>query len=339
MDVARILQDYLTGRLAEGAVDVVDVSRIHGGGSRETYRFRARYEENGESVERSLILRRTPKNSVVDTESANEFAAYTAFYGTHVPVPRPLFLEEGAKPLGRPFFIMEEAQGESATPFTPDPYGRHRQKVGKQFWEILGTIANSDPEALGLTKVMEVPRVDACWQRELNYWEKVCDEDEGEVNPVVRAGIRRLRKKPPPPAQRIVPVHGDYRNGNFLTDTNGDIQAILDWELAHLGDPLEDVAWAMDPLWTGDDPNVPGGMVSAQDGLKIWKTVSGCEVESRALAWWRCFSAVKAVAIWISAAKEFRKSEEKEPVMALAGWFTLTRHNLILLDFLEKAEF
>ena len=69
-------------------------------------------------------------------------------------------------------------------------------------------------------------------------------------NPSCAPRSAGLRRTPPPPAQKISVVHGDYRTGNFLHDGDGVIRGILDWEMAHLGDPLEDLAWALDPLWS-----------------------------------------------------------------------------------------
>ncbi len=106
---------------------------------------------------------------------------------------------------------------------------------------------------------------------ELARWEKVIDEDEREPQPIARAAIRWLKRNPPPPAQKISVVHGDYRTGNFLYDANGDIRAILDWEMAHLGDPLEDLGWALDPLWAHGDPSRPAGTIARAEAIAIWE--------------------------------------------------------------------
>ncbi|HSG65845.1 MAG TPA: phosphotransferase family protein, partial [Gammaproteobacteria bacterium] len=73
---------YLRARIA-GALDlrVEDLARIHGGASRETYRFTARWTDGDRVVERGLVLRRDPTSSLIETERALEFAAYRAFYG------------------------------------------------------------------------------------------------------------------------------------------------------------------------------------------------------------------------------------------------------------------
>ena len=74
-----------------------------------------------------------------------------------------------------------------------------------------------------------MPEPDQCWQKELDFWEADISKNEHEPHPILQAAIRKLRKIPPPPAQSIVPVHGDMRAGNFLFNEEGNIKAILDW--------------------------------------------------------------------------------------------------------------
>ena len=166
-------------------------------------------------------------------------------------MPEPLWLEEDPQHLDHPFFIMEEITGCEATPFRlmAPPYDAHLKEIGRQKWTILGEIAKADPQALGLVGVMEPVAPGEAWRRELDRWLRDLDADEIEPQPITRAAIRWLRANPPPPAQRMSVVHADYRTGNFLVDETGKIRGILDWELAHLGDPLEDLAWGINRVW------------------------------------------------------------------------------------------
>jgi len=326
--VARYLGHHMSH--AEG-LKVSEVRRFHGGASRETYRMTIRYHEAGRPVERGIVLRRDPTSTLIETERQLEFAAYRAFHGTGVPVPEPLYLELDESWLDRPFFMMEEVPaGAPGSPFDPDPYGEHRDEVGRQFWEILGRIHAREPAELGLTRTMNAPAADNCWRRELDYWEGVIDDDELEPQPIARAAIRHLRAHPPPPAQRVTTVHGDFRNGNFLADDRGEIRAVLDWEMAHLGDPLEDLGWALDPLWSAGDPAHPGGMIDRDQGLRIWESASGLRADPEALAWWETFAHVKGLAIWISSAREFHDGRNEDPVLAISAWFCTQAHNRIL---------
>lgn len=331
---------YIASRLPEARnLAVGNIARISGGASRETYRFRLRYETGGgDLVDRPLILRRDPPDSLIDTERRNEFAAYRAFYGTAVPVPEMLWLEEDPGPLDFPFFIAEELAGFEANPnliLTP-PYAAHRETFGRRKWTILGEIAKADPEALGLTRTMAPIALDACWKRELDYWEGVIDEDELAPQPIIRAAIRWLRANPPPPAQKLSVVHGDYRTGNFLYDTEGRIHGILDWEMAHLGDPLEDLGWSLNRIWCWGLDDLRGGLLPRERAIAIWEEGSGLTAEPAALHWWELFNCVKGQGIWVSSAKAFADGQNRDPILVISSWRLLNSQDRAALELMGR---
>jgi len=328
--LAQRLATYLAGKWARGPVEVRNLVRISGGASRETYRFRAR--PGGPFCdERALILRRDPPASLIETERATEYRAIEAFHRLGLPVPEPVALELSPEPLERPFFIMEEVENCTAGAIlSPDPYGEFREKIGRQFFENLGRIARADPAALKLLDFDGATEPRACASHEVARWEKVVETDEVEPQPIVRAAIRWLKSHLPPPAQKISIVHGDYRTGNFLFDAEGDMRAILDWEMAHLGDPLEDLAWAIDPLWANADASRPGGMIPRVEAIAIWEEASGLKADPAALGWWEIFASFKGAAIWISAAREYADGRNIDPINAFSGWYPLAFHNQIL---------
>jgi len=313
-------------------VTVTSAARIHGGASRETYRLRARWHDGDTSHERGLIIRRDPTAGLLEVDCGVEFAAYRAFHPIGLPVPEPLFLETDPQWLERPFFIMAEVEDcDAASPMTAEPYGPHAAKIGRQFFTYLGHIAAQDPAALGLVGTLAPVAPEACWQRELAHWEQVIDTDEVRPQPVARAAIRWMRRNPPPPPTKVTVVHGDYRSGNFLFDASGDIQAILDWEMCHLGDPLEDLAWAIDPLWAMKTPDRPGGMLPRDEALRIWEAATGQRVDPVALRWWEIFSHVKGLAIWISAGKEYHSGTNMDPILAFPSWYCTDVHNRLIV--------
>ncbi|HUE38888.1 MAG TPA: phosphotransferase family protein [Candidatus Binatia bacterium] len=329
---------YLAHRWPDAsAIEVTAIERIYGGASRETYRVAVRCRRGGIAADLRWILRRDPASSLIETDRTTEFDAYTAFHGTAVPVPRPLFLETDGRWLDRPFFVMEEVVGavSSSRLLGEKPYCDHLEAIGEQKWRILGEIARTDPAAVGLLAKLEAPALDACWRRELDYWEHVIDEDELTPQPIARAAIRWLRRTPPPPARRLSVVHGDYRTGNFLFDATGRIRAILDWEMCHLGDPLEDLAWALDPLWSWPDRDHPGKLIVREQALAIWQRASGITLDRAALGWWEIFASVKGLAIWISSGREFADGRNQDPIMVLASWFPTDIHDRVLVDRLR----
>lgn len=324
--LAERLGAYLTRSWGE-PVQVEKLARISGGASRETYRFDAVLA----SGRRPLILRRDPPGSLIETDRRSEFLALKSFHGRGVAAPEPLILEPEGAELERPFFIMARIDGgAAASPFAPDPYAPHAAKLGEDFFATLGRIAAADPATLPIAEACEAPPLDGCWRRELDYWSGVIEADELHPQPIVRAAIRRLRRNPPPPAQKLSVVHGDYRSGNFLHDGEGRVLAILDWEMAHIGDPLEDLGWAMDPLWRHDETDRVAGMLPKAEAIAIWERASGLTVDPAAFAWWELFASVKGQAIWTSSAKEYRDGGYLEPILGFSGWLTARRHDEIL---------
>ncbi len=324
------LEQYLSSLWGE-AVRVRNLFRIPGGASRETYRFDA---ETNTKVD-ALILRRDPVGSLIDTDRRIEFLAYQSFHGT-LPVPEPVALELDGAPLERPFFIMRRIDGGTAArPFELEPYGLHARAIGEALFTYLGRIARSEPADLPLGQCFDWPAPASCWREALDYWEAIILRDERHPQPIVRAALRRLRRNPPPPAAKISVVHGDYRSGNFLHDGAGRIIAILDWEMAHLGDPLEDLAWCCDPLWNHFDVTRVAGTIGQAEAIAIWERESGLSLDRAAFDWWRLFSAVKGQTIWTTAAKEF-SVDNSNLALAITGLYPARRHDIVIADTLAR---
>ena len=250
-----------------------------------------------------------------------EFEAYRAFHGGEVPVPEMLWLEEGDEALGSPFFVAAEIAGFQAGtgPLWTAPYLESLPELGRRKWTILGQIARADPVALGLAAVLPATRAEDVWRRELDHWEGVLDTDETEPLPVIRAAIRWLRANPPPPAQKVAVVHGDYRTGNFLYDTQGGIHGVLDWEMCHLGDPLEDLGWSFNPVWYFGQGK-PGGLLPRDEAIAAWEAASGLVAAPDALKWWELFACVKGQAIWVSSARTWLDGANRDPILVYPAW-------------------
>jgi aminoglycoside phosphotransferase (APT) family kinase protein len=250
-------------------VEVSSFAHVPGGASRETWLFQA---ASGDTV-RGMVVRIDPDSSLIETDRRTEYRATEAAFKAGLPAPEPLFLVESPDWLGRPFSISAEVSGcRTAAETIP---AEHRQAIGRQKWSILGRLAALDPEALGLGDVMHPTTPEACALQQLEYWARVIAEDEIHPNPVAHAAIRWLQRNPPPPAQKLALVHGDFRTGNFLYSPDGEIKAILDWEMAHFGDPLEDLAWSFDPLWSWAEPELAGRCLPHAEALCCWEAASG----------------------------------------------------------------
>ena len=332
------LASYIATRMPDAAdIAVSALERISGGASRETYRFRLDWREAGEARSRRLILRRDPPASLIDTERRVEFEAYRAFAGSTVPVPEMLWLEEGSDALGHPFFIAEELTGYQAAPqmLFAGSYDAVLPRVADRKWTILGEIAKADPVALGLDNWMQPPALNACAFRELAHWEAILDSDEAEPLPIARAAIRWLKANPPPRAQKLSVVHGDYRTGNFLFDEAGGIHGILDWEMAHLGDPLEDLGWGFNPIWQFGR-GLEGGLLARDPAIAIWERASGLRADPAALHWWTLFNCVKGQAIWVGSARAFIDGGNREPIMIYPAWWLLNAQDRAILKVMGR---
>ncbi len=332
------LAAYIAGKMPDATgVVVSNLERISGGASRETYRFRLGWSEGGKVRERKLILRRDPPASLIDTERRVEFEAYRAFRGSAVPVPEMLWLEEASDALDHPFFVAEEIAGFQASPqlLLSGAYDAVLPKVAQQKWTILGEIAKADPHALKLTDVMPPPALDACWTRELDHWEGLIDRDQAEPLPVTRAAIRWLRANPPPPARKLSVVHGDYRTGNYLFDEAGQIHGILDWEMCHLGDPLEDLGWSLQPIW-GFGSGRAGGLCTQDEAVAAWEAASGLKADPAALHWWILFNCVKGQGIWVGSAAAFNSGGNRAPIMIYPAWWLINAQERAMLKVMGK---
>lgn len=328
-EIGRYLQSRLPGT---PEVKVRHLTRIPGGASRETWMFKATWQEDGVRRAEEFVLRRDPPASLVESDRALEYAFYRAFDGTGVPVPRMRWLENDPAHLGAPFFVMERLTGCDASTARiqrPD-YAAGRPKIARRLYEILAELHALDWRAAGLHEVIEPPQPEECWSRELAYWEGMIDANELSPQPIARAAIRWLRANPPPPPARVTVVHGDYRVGNCLY-TRDDIRGIVDWEMAHLGDPLEDLAWSFMEAWEWGRNGLKGGIIEREEAIRIYEEASGATVDRDALHWWEVFSGVKGQGIWLTGARSYQEGRTEELMMPFTSyWLTNFQDEIIL---------
>ena len=334
--LTRYLESHLQG--ARG-LRVENVTLLHGGTNRDTYSFDATQETGAGVARRGFVLRLEAHSRLMDAERALEMAAYRSVQSRGVPAPMPVAAENDPRILGAPFQLVERVDHAlSASPFRPNGYGPLAEKIGREFFALLGRLAAIDPFATELAGVAVAPPPEKCWSRELDYWERLLKADVAEPQPIAAAAIRRLRKNPPPPPRRLSIVHGDFRHGNFLHDAQGSIVAVLDWELTHIGDPMEDLAWSLDPIWTLGKPDLAAGLIPRNQAIALWEDASGQDFDAERYRWWSLFSSVKGLAIWASAAKSILDGRSRDPLRAFSGWYCTARHNQILAERLANAQ-
>jgi aminoglycoside phosphotransferase (APT) family kinase protein len=188
------------------------------------------------------VLRRPPLGHVLATahDMAREHRVMTALRDTAVPVPRTYALCEDEDVLGAPFYVMERVHG---TPYRTASelaaLGPERTRaVSVRAVETLATLHSVDPEAVELG---DFGRPEGFLERQVRRWKKQLDashsrdlEGADELHALLAASI--------PTEQAPAIVHGDFRLDNLLVDSHDRVAAVLDWEMATLGDPLTDVA-------------------------------------------------------------------------------------------------
>jgi aminoglycoside phosphotransferase (APT) family kinase protein len=246
------------------------------------------------------------------------------------------WLEADGGLLDRPFFVMERIDGCETSPskVLMDPrFFPVRERLAQRFVDILARIHALDWRTAGLAS-LGVPDSEAgCAPMEIERWEVIVDRDALEPQPVIRAAFRWLRGHLPPPAQRIVLVHADYRTGNFLCDPDGEIKGVLDWEMTHLGDPMEDIAWACIRPWRWLGDEKIGGLMERNEFYRRYSEATGFEVNDEAVRFWEILGNVKLAAIFITGARSFCDGRTRSPMMAFLGR-NIGRLELELMDLM-----
>jgi aminoglycoside phosphotransferase (APT) family kinase protein len=187
--------------------------------------------------------------------------------------------------LGAPALIMERMPGEALPKriLRGEEFARARQVLTGQCATALAAIHQ--------IPAREVPGISAAGGA-LDRVGTTIDRANGRY-PVLDAALGWLRANQPP-ASTPAPVvlHGDFRLGNLLVDGNG-LAAVLDWELLHLGDPCEDLAWLSARSWRFGGPGEVGGFGGVAELLAVYAAAGGASIEAASLRWWQMLSTLK----------------------------------------------
>ncbi len=333
---AELLADYLAGKMPElRDIRIEGLARLPMGASRETFRFDLVHTNAAGMPETiKVILRRDPPASNVDSDRAHEFAAYQAIYGHGIPVPRMLLLETDPAPFDGSISLAEDIRGFHNSEYqlqTPEWAGR-LPHVAREMWSTMGRLAAVPVEKLDLSFTRPATRENTAAQ-ELAYWTAYLDRHDIGAEPIIRAAIRRLERWQPV-AEKLALVHGDFRAGNFLYDDEGNLRAVLDWEMAHCGDPLEDLAWSMTRTFSFGKNDKRSGLATHEEAVRIWEEASGLTADPPALAWWELFNCVKAQGIWNACAHVWMTGAGNEIIHAYAAWWLRNAQDKAALELM-----
>ncbi len=266
-DRARALAEDLAAQWG-AAVEVSEMRRLSGGASMETWAVDL--DRDGSRV--AAVLRRErpgrPADGRVDEPRLLVLAAKAG-------VPAPEVLASG-----RGWLLMNRIEGETIPRklLRDDTYAAARPLLAGQC-------------ARALAAVHSVPATDAAFLGPPRTAAGLLDEQErllddlGEPSPAFELGLRWLRRRLPEPVEATL-VHGDFRTGNLIVGPDG-LRGVLDWELAHTGDPREDLGWFCVRAWRfGNDRAVAGGFGTRAELLEAYAAASGRPVDADAVRWW-----------------------------------------------------
>ena len=305
-ELAEPLAEVLNAVTDWTPITIEDLVRLSGGASRQTWSFDA-VEATG--ARHPLIVQRT-RSLVVESwvETATEARLITAARAVGVPVPDLIAWSADTEQLGLPFLILERVDGETI----PQRILRH-----DRFAPARKVLAYHYGAALG--RVQQIPLDDVPGLKDqdplVHYAQVVADDHE--PHPVLDFGLRWLAANRPKSEGRVV-VHGDFRNGNGIVGANG-LNAIIDWELAHIGDPMEDLGWFCIRAWRfGAQPPV-GGFGDYEQIIAGYESVAGRSVDLGVLRWWRVMGTVRWAAICLMQGATHWMGHRRSVELAVTG--------------------
>ncbi len=274
-----------------GAFEIANARRLSGGASRETWAFDARPTDGGASL--PLILRRDPPRAQdveIDMvgrgiDRVTEARLQRIARKGGVRVAEVTFILEPSDGLGDGY-VMERIEGETiARKILRDAdYAQARPILARQCGEALARIHAM--AGVEMPDLADRPP-DVQWQE----YRAILDGFE-DKHPTLELAFRWLEKRMPPPAPSRL-VHGDFRMGNIIVGPDG-LRAVLDWELAHTGDPMEDLGWICINAWRFGVLDKPvGGFGTLDDLIAGYEGAGGAPVDRERVQFWEVFGTLK----------------------------------------------
>lgn len=230
--------EWLAGQIPS-AVPPFDYQAIHGGLSNLTFLVT-------DGTGKRWVLRRPPLGKGLGTahDMGREVKVVSALHETPVPVPPVVGYCDDESVNGAPFYVMDFVEGtvlRSTDEAAAYPTAAARQRIGEQLVDSLVAIHSVDPDAAGLG---DLGRRDGYVERQLTRWAGQWEKSKTRSLPVVEEVHRRLSSAIPEQVETTI-VHGDYRLDNVIYDGEGNVAAVVDWELCTLGDPRADLGLLM----------------------------------------------------------------------------------------------
>lgn len=259
--VRAVLAEAIGGGRSGG--QVTDLVRLTGGASRETWRC------DVDGVPH--IVQRQRAGSLHDMAVEASILRAAAVQGVRVP---PLVAhvvdDDGVSSLVTRFVPGETIARKI---LRDDQYAAARERLADDLGRALARVHRIPPDSV--PGVVELDPLQAYRQRL---------DELGRPHPAFELAFRWLEDHRPPVTRDPVVVHGDFRLGNVIVDEDG-LAAVIDWELAHLGDPVEDLGWLCVPAWRFGSPKPVAGVADRDVLLRAYAEESGVEIDPETLRW------------------------------------------------------
>jgi aminoglycoside phosphotransferase (APT) family kinase protein len=290
-DLAKGIAALLGQRLPPGTqIAVSPPERAFGGNARQAWTCTATWEGMDGPHDEGLILLVRRAGSQVRTDPALEFTALDGLAEAGVRAPRIWGHDPDGQLFGGPAVLLERLPGrtDAVEYLRADPaLGRARTlDLALALAELHATPTSAPDEGELHTARLQ-----------LAQWRQQFEEARLEPYPTISWLFDWLTDHLVEPARPVL-VHGDFRPGNVLFRADR-IVGILDWEMAHIGDPGEDIAWAYRALWS------PERFVSLEEFVAVYEAAGGARVPAEALRWHRVFGEVKFTVISLRASRSF----------------------------------
>jgi aminoglycoside phosphotransferase (APT) family kinase protein len=324
------LAEALVPHCGEG-VRIERLERLTGGASRESWAFDA-VDRDGRR--HPLVLRRdfaaraggeVPWEEGIDR--ATELELQHVLHAAGVPVPRPLFAPDTGLGL-ESCFVMERVEGESRPRALArkDELGDLRARMLPELGAALARIHTLDVE--GLPPLPQSPA-----KAQLELCRRMLDLAP-RPRPVLELALRWLAGQEAELPRRAQLVHGDFRNGNFIATQEG-LRAVIDWEYAHLGDPLEDIGFLCMRAWRfGADEREVGGIGDRAELYSAYAGAGGEPVEPERVRFWEVAGNLKWGALCQLRALEHIEGRQRSVELAAIGR-RVSETELDLLELLD----
>lgn len=288
--VAAGLRDWLQRQGVEASVAVSDRATV--GLSQETWFIRI----DAGSGERDAVLR-LPTLASGPQAILTQRAALQAVAGD-VPAPALLWHDDTSENLfGSPFLVMERVDGQVPVGWREIGEAARGELAGDAI-DVLAALHQTDPGALASAERGRGER-----PSDLDWYRRRL-ERFAPVPAVLTGALWWLERHRPEPAERQVLVHGDYRMGNMVIDGTR-ICAVLDWEMAGVGDPLADLAWCFIPVWEPSEVAEPAL-------VERYAERTGAAVDADRLNWYRILGYIRLVYYALSGLHAFDRGRSDD---------------------------